>query len=93
MVEPIRTGGVHPNIAAQTPTAAPQPIQAKSDVPAQPVQAKTDMPRKADTVQISNEAQARSLRQQGMSIPEIALQLRLDLKTVTGFFPQSNTTA
>jgi len=92
MVEPIRTGGATPNISAPTPTAAAQPIQARSAVPAQPVQAKADMPQNADTVQISNEAQARSLRQQGMSIPEIALQLRLDLKTVTGFFPQSNTT-
>jgi hypothetical protein len=92
MVDPIRTGGVPSNISTPTPTAAPQPIQARSEVPAQPVQAKADMPQKADTVQISNEAQARSLRQQGMSIPEIALQLRLDLKTVTGFFPQSNAT-
>ena len=90
MVDPIRSGGAPASVS--TPAVAPQPIQAKPVAPAQPVQAKVDMPRKADTVQISNEAQARSLRQQGMSIPEIALQLRLDLKTVNGFFPQSNTT-
>jgi DNA-binding NarL/FixJ family response regulator len=76
MVEPIKSGGVTSKIS--TPAKAPQvPFQAKAEVA------------KSDTVQLSNEAQARSMRQQGLSIPEIAQQLRLDVKTVTGFFPQS----
>jgi hypothetical protein len=78
MVEPIKSGGVTPKIS--TPAAAPQAA----------VQAKAEAAPKSDTVQLSNEAQARSLRQQGLSIPEIAIQLRLDIKTVTGFFPQSS---
>jgi hypothetical protein len=78
MVEPIKAGGVTPKIS--TPAAAPQAA----------VQAKAEVNAKSDTVQLSNEAQARSMRQQGLSIPEIANQLRLDIKTVTGFFPQSS---
>jgi hypothetical protein len=77
MVEPIRSAGAPANVP--TPAPAPQPVQAKAEVSP-----------KADSVQISSEAQARSLRQQGMSIPEIALQLRLDVKTVSGYFPQSS---
>jgi hypothetical protein len=78
MVEPIKSAGATPKVAAQA--AAPQA----------PVQAKVETTAKSDTVQLSHEAQARSMRQQGLSIPEIASQLRLDIKTVTGFFPQSS---
>jgi hypothetical protein len=78
MVEPIKSASVTPKVA--TPAAAPQAA----------VQAKAEITAKSDTVQLSHEAQARSLRQQGLSIPEIASQLRLDIKTVTGFFPQSS---
>jgi DNA-binding NarL/FixJ family response regulator len=77
MVDPVRPAGTPAN--TPKPAAAPQPVQAKAEIPP-----------KTDSVQISSEAQARSLRQQGMSIPEIALQLRLDVKTVTGYFPQSS---
>jgi predicted transposase YdaD len=45
----------------------------------------------AATVELSQQAQAQLLRQQGMGIPQIALQLRLDVKTVTSFFPLSET--
>jgi len=78
MIEPVKPGIAPGNIP--TPSKAPAPQAA--------VQAKSDTT-KSDTVQLSDEAQARSMRQNGMSIPDIALQLRLDIKTVTGFFPLS----
>jgi len=80
MIDSIRSNIVPNN---PKPTAA-----APAQVPAQvPAQEKT-VPQKTDTVNISDAAQARSLRQQGMNIPEIALQLKLDVKTVNGFFPK-----
>ena len=78
MIEPVKSG--IPPVNISTP--------AKSSVPQAVVTAKSDLG-KGDTVQLSDEAQARALRQNGMSIPDIALQLRLDIKTVTGFFPLS----
>jgi hypothetical protein len=78
MVDPIKSGVAPANISKPAPAAAPQaPVQQNTVV------------QKTDTVQLSDAAQARSLRQQGKSIPEIALQLRLDVKTVNGFFPES----
>lgn len=78
MIEPVKSGIAPASIS--TP--------AKAVVPQGAAPAKTDLP-KSDTVQLSDEAQARALRQNGVSIPDIALQLRLDIKTVTGFFPVS----
>jgi hypothetical protein len=79
MVDPVKSGSAPVNIAAQNAAASPQSV----------VQSKADVS-KPDTVEISDAAQARSMRQQGLSIPEIALQLRLDVKTVTEFFPKSS---
>ena len=78
MIEPVKSGVTPSNIS--TPS--------KPSVPQAAVPAKSDLT-KSDAVQLSDEAQARSMRQNGMSIPDIALQLRLDIKTVTGFFPLS----
>lgn len=78
MIDPVKSGIV----PALTSTPS------KVSVPQAAVPAKSDLA-KSDNVQLSNEAQARSMRQNGVSIPDIALQLRLDIKTVTGFFPQS----
>jgi hypothetical protein len=78
MIEPVKPGVAPANIST--------PI--KAAVQQAPAPVKPDLA-KSDTVLLSNEAQARSLRQNGLSIPEIALQLRLDIKTVTGFFPES----
>ncbi len=83
MVDPIRSSGVPmnnlsiPNPTPAKPTAQPEVISAKADVV------------KADTVELSYAAQALQLRQQGLSIPQIAYQLRLDVKTVTSYFPLS----
>ena len=74
MIDSIRSGST-PNIPKPAPAAPAQvPVQEKAVAP------------KPDAIEISNAAQARSLRQQGVNIPEIALQLRLDVKTVNGFF-------
>jgi hypothetical protein len=78
MVDPIKSSGASAKISMPRPAAASQGA----------VQAKVELT-KTDTVNLSHQAQARSMRQQGLSIPEIALQLRLDVKTVTGFFPKS----
>jgi hypothetical protein len=78
MIEPVKSGIAPVHISTPTKTSAPQVV----------VPAKSDLA-KSDTVQLSDEAQARSMRQNGVSIPDIALQLRLDIKTVTGFFPLS----
>jgi hypothetical protein len=78
MIEPVKAGAAPVNISTPSKAIVPQ-----ADVPAKPDLAKSD------TVHLSDEAQARSMRQNGMSIPDIALQLRLDIKTVTGFFPLS----
>jgi hypothetical protein len=43
---------------------------------------------KGDTVELSQAAQARLLHLQGMSIPDIALRLRLDIATVNSYFPK-----
>ena len=83
MVDPIRSSGMQVSrITApiQTPATAPdQP-------PATPVRA--EVPNR-DTIQISYAAQAQALRQQGLSIPEISMQLKQDIKTVTSYFPES----
>ena len=83
MIEPVKSGV--PPVNPSTPVKAAVPQAA---VPRADMAAKAEKTRE-DTVQLSDESQARSLRQNGLSIPEIALQLRLDIKTVTGFFPES----
>ncbi len=83
MIDPIRSSGVQVTKIA-TPSAAP--VKAPDQFTTTPVRA--DVPT-GDTVQLSYAAQALALRQQGLSIPEIAMQLKLDIKTVTSYFPES----
>jgi hypothetical protein len=78
MIDPVKPAIASANIPTPSKASVTQAV-----VPAKPDLTKTD------TVQLSDESQARSMRQNGMSIPDIALQLRLDIKTVTGFFPLS----
>ena len=83
MVDPISSNGpsisklISTNQGAAKPAAQPEETQVKAD------QQKTDF------IELSQAAQAQLLRQQGQSIPQIAMQLGLDVKTVTSFFPQS----
>lgn len=72
-----------PRSAQQSAPAAPS--APKQSAPPQPASAKPDV------VELSFSAQAQLLRQKGMTIPQIALQLGLDVTTVTSFFPQSGT--
>jgi hypothetical protein len=102
MVDPIQSGNVPstPKPVTAAPVQASsqpavrqtsqQPLQAPAQQPPQPLAQDKVVPRQADTIEISNAAQARSLRQQGVSVPEIALQLRLDVQTVNGFFPKNS---
>lgn len=41
----------------------------------------------ADLVELSNSAQAKLLKQQGLDVGEIAIKLGLDVKTVSSYFP------
>ena len=82
MVNPISSN----NAAVNKIAAADQAI-AKAPVQAEVTQAKIDAP-KADVVEISHSAQAKVLKQEGLTIPQIAIKLGLDVKTVTTFFPQ-----
>ncbi len=41
----------------------------------------------ADVVSLSDSAQAKLLKQEGLSVSEIALKLGLDVKTVSSFIP------
>ena len=82
MINPISSN----NAAVNKLAAADQAI-AKAPVPAEGTQAKTDS-QKLDVVEISHSAQAKVLKQEGLTIPQIAIKLGLDVKTVTTFFPQ-----
>jgi len=81
MVNPISS-----NNAAVNKIAADQPI-AKAPIQAEVTHEKTEAPR-VDVVEISHSAQAKVLKQEGLTIPQIAIKLGLDVKTVTTFFPQ-----
>ncbi len=59
-------------------------LESPAQAPAKPV-VQAAAPKK-DTVELSQPAQARLLKQQGFTIPQIALQMKLDVKTVRGFF-------
>jgi DNA-binding NarL/FixJ family response regulator len=83
MVDPISS-----NIPSVSKISAPSQASTKPPAQAEATPVKADLA-KSDTVELSQEAQAQLLRQQGISIPQIALQLKLDVKTVTSFFPQS----
>ena len=87
MVDPISSNipSVNRNATADKVQASQQ---ANPPAPAAVTPAKTESP-KPDVVELSYSAQAKLLRQQGYSIPEIAMQLKLDVKTVNGFFPST----
>jgi hypothetical protein len=98
MVNPISSHG--PSIQKiETPVQAPSTPSIKStpstpSTPATPPSHQEDTQAKVssskpDVVQLSFSAQAQLLRQQGMTLPQIALRLGLDISTVTSFFPQS----
>jgi hypothetical protein len=75
------------SLQEQPSTHSAQPAQAAPAASQQSSQAKPAA--KPDVVDLSFSAQAQLLRQKGMSIAQIALQLGLDVTTVTSFFPQS----
>jgi hypothetical protein len=82
MVAPIpSTDSLKNNIAAEQAPANP-PVKPEG------AKAKTDAP-KVDVVELSLPTQARLLKQQGMSIPQIAIQLKQDIGTVTGYFTKT----
>jgi hypothetical protein len=81
MVDPISSN--NPMVSKQVAAADQAPVKP----PAKPESApfKVDVP-KTDVVELSLSAQAKLLKQQGMSIAQIAIQLGLDVETVSGFF-------
>jgi hypothetical protein len=83
MVDPISSNSTSSSKSAMASQAPAKPV-----VQPETTQVKAGF-QTSDTVELSQAAQAQLLRQQGQSIPEIAMQLGLDIKTVTAFFPQS----
>jgi DNA-binding CsgD family transcriptional regulator len=51
------------------------------------MQAATAQAPQGDVVQLSNAAQAKLLKQQGLDVAQIAIKLGLDAKTVATYFP------
>lgn len=89
MVNPISPSGPSVdsiNTTSKIQTSAQMPATSSVQPPAAQPQAEGS---KSDVVELSYSAQAQLLRQKGMSIEQIALQLRLDVSIVTSFFPQS----
>jgi hypothetical protein len=89
MIEQVSAGG----IPGYTPkslsdftranTAAPE----KASVRSERIPAKPDVSRE-DSVRLSLPAQARILRREGQSIPQIAIRLGLSITTVDAFFKE-----
>jgi hypothetical protein len=97
MVDPIKTNtqfkvplkpSSQLNGPVVRPSASPEvPPRMTAPTPRPP--AVPQLPKPAsDTIELSQAAQARYLHQEGMSIPDIALQLKLDITTVNSFFPK-----
>ncbi len=83
MVDPIRSNSTPPvDVPAARPVAAKPAAQ-------QEAASVTTNAAKEDTVELSYAAHAQLLRQQGLSIPDIAMKLGQDVKTVTSYFPLS----
>ncbi len=75
MINPISSNINPADQERAEPIARTEAAPAKKDVPV------------ADVVQLSNAAQAKLLRQQGLSTAEIAVNLGLDEKIVSMFLP------
>ena len=90
MIDPITADNTMASKIAATSQTQPMPPLQPAAAPAAKTETATPSTMKADTIQLSNAAQALILRQKGLSIAEIALRLRLDIGTVNGFFPQSS---
>jgi DNA-binding CsgD family transcriptional regulator len=73
MINPIST-----NIAPAN--QQPLELQAKPEI-------STPTASNADVVELSNSAQAKLLKQQGLDVAEIAIKLGLDVKTVSSYLP------
>lgn len=61
--------------------------QGSAAVQAPAMQAATAQAPQGDVVQLSNAAQAKLLKQQGLDVAQIAIKLGLDAKTVATYFP------
>lgn len=84
MTTPI--SGIPPEINQLAQAAAAQPKVVQVDSSASKP---TVTEPKKDSVKLSGAAQARSLKHQGQTIAQIALQMGLDAKTVSGYVGSS----
>ena len=79
---------------AMTPKAETDPVKVRTEVKAERMQGRSaEVPLKLETpikdsVQLSDPAQAKALRQAGQSIPQIAIKLGLAIPTVAAFFEE-----
>lgn len=81
MINPISSQNASLNNQIAAADQAPEKTPAKPEGE----QLKVDVS-KTDVVELSDSAQARLLKQQGMDIAQIAFQLGLDVETVSSFF-------
>lgn len=82
MVEPVSSKAT-PAVNPQEQLRSAQDTPVQTPTPEKPVVVAVQP--QSDTVDISVPAQARLLRMQGLSVVEIALQLRLDVPTVNQY--------
>ena len=90
MINPISTNGtpgITPNAEADFAKVKTAVKAEKTPVRAEEIPVRLETPIK-DSVELSDSAQARILRQAGQSIPQIALKLGLAIPTVAAFFEE-----
>ena len=90
MINPISTSGtpgITPKVEAEFVKARTAVNAGSAPVRSEEVPAKLETPIK-DSVQLSPSAQARILRREGKSIPQIAIKLGLAIPTVAAFFEE-----
>jgi DNA-binding NarL/FixJ family response regulator len=82
--EAIMVNPISPNIAPKN--------QPSFELPARP-EVSPSAASNADVVELSNSAQAKLLKQQGLNVAQIAIKLGLDVKTVSSYLPSVATKA
>ena len=90
MINPVSTNGTPgttPKVDSDTVNVKTTAKAEKTSVTPEGVPAKLETPIK-DSIELSDSAQARSMRQAGQSIPQIALKLGLAIPTVAAFFEE-----
>jgi hypothetical protein len=87
VINPISPKNENTNKVSTDDQAQAKPIVVQGNMS----HAKTDP--QSDIVQISNSAQAKMLKQQGLTVSQIAVKMGLDAKTVSTYLPSIDSKA